>query len=110
MLKFEYDDVVAWHPYRTYQPWDHGGVRVLHVDGVNGHGPDPERVRRDIADVEGRLLNDCVLAGIRAQPDNHYGFTVRVDHERMGLRDPMYYQLRFSDGSLYVWLMPGPPA
>lgn len=115
VIRPEYDAVVAWHPYRTHQPWDHGGVRLLHLDGANG--PNAEATRRVVAEVEGRLLNDAVLAGIRgARADNHYGFTVRLDGGERELEGgavqsfpATYLQLRFSDGSLYVWLMPGPP-
>lgn len=105
MLRFSYDRVVAFHPYRTMQPWENGGTRILQVDGVNGYEDEARLVRGMLRDLELRLLQGCRDAGIRCHEDNHYGFTVADDSEAQSV----YYQLRFSDGSLYVWLMPGPP-
>jgi hypothetical protein len=105
MFRFEYDRVVAFHPYEVHQPWDHGGIKVLHVDGVNGDGAQLQPFLRDL---EQRLLRDAQDEGHKVWADNKYGFTVVRNAERGG--GPfMYYQIRFSNGSMYVWLMPGPP-
>lgn len=111
MIRVEYDEVVAYHPYRTYQPWNHGGVRLLHIDGVNGPPEDRSAVAAELRFLEQRLIQDARAAGITAQEDNHYGFTVRLDVSggESPWPLPVYNHLRFSDGSLYVWLMPGPP-
>lgn len=112
MLRFNYDRVVGYHGYRTHQPWDHGGMRLLHIDGVNVFDKaQREHIAVELSSLETQLIEDAKDAGFdRAQRDNHYGFTVLVEGniEFDGRRDA-YYQLRFSDGSLYVWLMPGPP-
>lgn len=116
MFRFEFDRVVAFHPYRTHQPWDHGGTRLLQVDGVNGfnfESPANRAMRTAIADLEREVIRRAREDGLtRVEADNHYGFTVVVDRsvpEEPDLRTQVYYQLRFSDGSLYVWLMPGAP-
>jgi hypothetical protein len=100
MLRLEYDEVVAFHPYRTDQPWDvPGSTKILHVDGPNTPEQDRNAVARWVGEVEWRLLRACDAAKIPAHIDNHYGFTVRAKDRLL--------QVRFSDGSLYVWLMPG---
>lgn len=108
MFRFEYDRVVGYHPYRTHQPWDIGGIRLLHVDGVNCGTEVSETFRVLLRDLEQRLLRDALDAGFRdACPDVHYGYTV-VSEGSCGGDPDVHYQLRFSDGSLYVWLVPGP--
>lgn len=117
MFRFEYDRIIAHHPYRTSQPWDLGGIRLLHVDGVNGLQEDAEHTRHLIGALERRLAEEWAQAqGIDTDRpgaygrfmDNHYGYTVVREADVMG---GLYqiYQLRFSDGSLYVWLMPNTP-
>lgn len=108
MLRFEYDKIIAFHPYRTYQPWDNGGIRLLHVDGFNGLKPEEIKVVSDEVDaLQRHLADEFNREGGRAFLDNHCGYTVWAEagHDR----PEVYYQIRFSDGSLYVWLMPGPP-
>lgn len=115
MLRFEYDRVVAHHPYRTDEPWKvEGATRILQVDGWNGLSDQERRLVADeLRALEKCLLDEATSAGIKAWYDNHHGYTVRVDGRTLegGKYVPdMYYHLRFSDGSLYVWLMPGPPS
>ncbi len=117
MLRLEYDSIVAHHPYRTTQPWDHGGLRMLHVDGVNGPLEDTVKVRESIQALEKRMAEEwareedikCDRPGAYGRfLDNHYGYTVRIDGTTEWDK-ATYYQVRFSDGSFYLWLMPGPP-
>ena len=103
MLRIEYDSVVAFHPYRTHQPWDLGGVKVLQVDGVNCGGDEAGPIARELGRLEGRLREECLAQGIPAHPDNHCGYTVVVE---AAFGRATRLQLRFSDGSLYVWVMP----
>ena len=104
MLRFEFDRVVAYHPYRTMQPWDvPGAVKILQVDGVNGALDATGIIRDRILRLEQDILGAAVTDGLPAVVDNHYGFTVAVVG---GDGRSTYYQLRFSDGSLYVWLIP----
>jgi hypothetical protein len=102
MLRFEYDAVVAFHPYRTHQPWDHGGVKLLHVDGANNGLDDNMRIQAEVSGLFHSLIDECKKNDIRAYDDNHCGFTIRSD----AAGKETFYQLRFSDESLYLWLMP----
>jgi hypothetical protein len=103
MLRLSYDRVVAYHPYRTFQPWDLGGVKILLVDHANALAEDYAAVARLTKALERTLLRECEETGILAREDNHYGFTVATTDDE---GRSVYYQLRFSDGSASVWVMP----
>lgn len=110
MIRIEYTKIVARHGYRTDQPWDLGGIRIMQLDGVNGDAGALHTVK----DLErGLALDWAFQQGDKTDApgawgrymDNHYGYTVESEGAHPGDPD-ITYQLRFSDGSLYVWLMP----
>lgn len=107
MIRLEYDRVVKFHPYRQGQPWENGGTKVLQVDGANGDRAWRDAVADQIRMLERELIQRASEDWIDAHADNHYGFTVVI--EGIGGASDTYYQVRFSDGSVYIWLMPGPP-
>lgn len=103
MLSFKYDRVVGFHRYRSDQPWALDGVCVLHVEAFNA--PSPPHVRQMVDSLEGRLFEDARRDGLHPHRDNHYGYTVEAVALTPSGRT-VRYQVRFSDGDLYVWLMP----
>jgi len=111
MLTFEYDKVVAFHPYRTHEPYSlPGAVRLLHFNTFNSADPDGGKVAvAALRAVEVQLIRDCKLdlPNVKVWEDNHYGFTVRVDN-RFDIERSTYYQIRFSDGTISLWLTPKP--
>lgn len=108
MLRIEYDAVVAYHGYRLDEPWHiPGAVRLAVYDAVNGGALDRATTTDDVRDLERRLVDDALDAGIQAYTDNHHGFTVRVDSQGDDRETRhTYLHLRFSDGLVYVWLVP----
>lgn len=109
MFKLEYDKVCSWHPYRELQPSllrEMGGLMILHVDGVNCTREAGPQVHQMMVDLERRLIADCEAVGIEARSDNHHGFTVVI--EQHGHLDRILH-VRFSDGSMYLWLLPEVP-
>lgn len=113
MFRPDYDEIVAFHPYRTHQPWDNGGTKLLQIDGVNGPPERAEAVRSCITSLEQAMRAEAKTAGLKVWEDNHYGYTVvRYGAKLSADHSPAdtYYHVRFSDGSCYLWLMPGPPS
>ncbi len=114
MLRFEYDEVVAYHGYRLDEPWRVSGAqKIMQVDGINGPNEESAFVRRELDAFQDVLVRECTDAGIKAWRDNHYGFTVVVRGQKPTPDEPgtpdTFLHLRFSDGNLYVWLMPTAP-
>lgn len=101
MFRFEYDEIVAFHPYETYQPAANGGSLLVLIDGINSS----KEVREYISGFFRALLEEAKESKIRAFDDNKCGFTVRLH----SWGKTTYYQLRFKDGNLSHWAMPGPP-
>lgn len=80
---------------------------MAQVDGVNGSIEKTREVRKWIAGLERRLLDDALeddIVGASGRKDNHYGFTV-VRDRGPGL-PPIRLHIRFSDWSVGLWLMP----
>ena len=113
MLRIDtYDRIIGFHPYRTSQPWDLGGTRVLHIDAANGSAENRLVLRGEVMELENQLLQRAKEDGLQnVERDNHYGFTLEADRgfdlPKEGLRVPkVRWQIRFSDGSMTLWLMP----
>lgn len=100
MLRIDYDRVVAFHPYRTGEPWTRGHLRLLTVDGMNGEAEAMRHTQEEVATFKSRLIRDAAREGLRAFEDNHCGFEVERDVTGSA---PVRLHVRFNDGSMTLW-------
>jgi hypothetical protein len=90
----EVAEVIAFHPYRTMYPWQHGGRLLMRSDYQRG----------ELFDVfEEFLIAASSALSPAGHKDNHHGYTFRT---YSGITLCAY----FSDWRFSLFLMPDAPA
>lgn len=101
MIRLEHGKVLAWHPYRTFDPWSNGFTKVIMFDSVNDRD---KHAQVELKHIEDMLHAEAASYGIKTHPDNHHGFLIASSQNP---NTQFYY--RFSDGLCWVLTKQVPP-